>query len=282
MKKSLTFILSLLLLSSCWNSDKSEVNLQDRHEEFVKGLDLLVQISVTQYPACKTWREEFLKPLYEETKDDSAEIKLGIYHKLPATLSEDEIVAAIKKFDFLDLHRFREYLVYRYPLEFPTSERNLSYFIDKTYTLPECDTTFEEYGFLDALTLRWFQKSYGKLTNDFIRQFLLNYLNFTLTRPYLPYPNLLTNAGLMRLMAERGLLSEEIEYPASLILSEAEKFHLQSLQGMQGIIKSEGKPTVEEIRALLVIHRERAEKTKLFKEQLIQLLKTLKVFEAVP
>ncbi len=282
MKKTLALIFSLFLFSSCWFSKDNEMDLQDRHEDFVKGLDFLIQVSVSQYPTCKTWREEFLKPLYEETKDDSHEIKLGIFHKLPNTLTEDELVSAIKKFDFLDLHRFREYLVYRYPLEFPTSTRNLNYFIEKTYTLPECDTTFEEYGFMDALTLQWFQKSYGKVTNDLIRQFLLNYLNYTLTRPYLPYPNLLTNAGLMRVMAERGLLNEEIEYPVSLILSEAEKFHTQSMQAMQGIFKSEGKPTVEEIRAVMVLHKDRAEKTDLLKDQLIRLLKTLNVFEAVP
>ena len=135
---------------------------------------------------------------------------------------------------------------------------------------------------MDALTLQWFQKSYGKVTNDLIRQFLLNYLNYTLTRPYLPYPNLLTNAGLMRVMAERGLLSEEILYPVSLILNEAEKFHAQSMQAMQGIFKSEGKPKVEEIRAILVLHKERADKTDLLKDQLIRLLQLLNVFEAVP
>jgi hypothetical protein len=277
MKVLIAFSLIFLVISC--NKTPERVEQNDQYEEFLEKLKTLAQKALQGHGECQRWVAQEILPLYKRSETGSLDEQRGHYHRL-LDPSEKNVRNLIGVFPINGLHRMVEAKLYDLPLNYPTSDRNLNLFLDITDPLPQCETSFEEYGLLDALLTEYELQNWSDKLKKEVDGFLQQYLENTLNAVVLSYGNLLTNIALMRRMAELELLPKESFYPLSGLLNEAERFHQNSMQAMTQLIVSTDRPTIQEFRSLLVLHRDRRRKTDEIADKLKSLLAHQKSSEA--
>lgn len=258
--KFCTLILITMLLGACTPRNEGRVEQDDRHEHFKDRLQELATQSIEGHGPCREWVEQVVLASYQETQENSPDQMRGIYHRL-VDPSETAVQTLLESFPIDQLHRLTESTLYELPLNYPTSDRNLRLFLDVTHPLPQCETSFHEYGLLDALLNEMKLQSWPDSLKRQVQNFLFRYLEVTLHHEALSFGNLLTNLALMRSMAEYDYFPQESVYPLSGLLNDAERFHQRSMESFRTVAVSEDRPTLSEFRAILVLHRERREKT---------------------
>jgi hypothetical protein len=253
--------ITLILFStlSCTNEKPKTAAQEDRHEDFLKELTLLSGLVLENHGACKEWSTNIAPSWYQLSSTGSQAQQAGRYHQLKI-YNKSGLDQLFEQFDVKNLSRHIEYSLYNLPLRYPTSDRNIEAFLQTTHPLPECDTTFTEYAILDALLDSRQFGSWDQEVKNTIAQFLNDYLDWTLTQERINYGNILTNASLMRSMAEYQLFPPELVPALDVLLNEAETYHRQSMESFRRVAISEIKPTISEYRSILVLHREREEK----------------------
>lgn len=271
MKPFLIFLLPLFLLSCDFSGPKTEQK-DDQHESFTARVRELTDKVQRGHGPCQEWLHSTLLTSFQETAEDSKARQSGQYYQLTAT-SPEQLLQQMESFPLDQLVRFHEHALYRLPLDYPTSERNLTFFLEHTRQLPECETSFQEYGFLEALAQTLKHEGPFQDQRPEITQFLMNYLKTTLAEPHLSFGNLLTNISLMRTLAEAGLFPEESSYALSSLLNQAEQYHRQSMVNLKKVGNFEGHPTPSQFRSLLVLHKDREEFTHGLAEKLRELMK---------
>lgn len=256
-------VLGLLANTACTKKEAILDSKDDQHSEFVQKLGALSSEVLNTHGACKEWSTTTAPEWFKPTETGSPEQLAGRYHQLQQN-NKSGLDKILSQFQVRTLSRHQEYELYNLPLRYPTSDRNIQAFIETTHSLPECDTTFVEYSVLDALLD---SKKFGPWDAEVklqIKNFIIDYLQWTLTQKNINYGNILTNAALMRSMAEYEELPKELVPALDLLLNEAETYHRQSMESFRRVAVSENKPSVSEYRSILVLHREREEKAQHF------------------
>jgi hypothetical protein len=257
----LSFLILILFSLSCTKESEKPNTPDDQHQTFVEKLSQLSSQVLEGHGGCKEWSTKIAPRWYQLSATGSPEQLQGRYHQLNI-VNKSGLDQIMEQFQVRTLSRHQEYQLYNLPLRFPTSDRNLEAYLQTTHSLPECDTTFVEYAILDALLD---SRQYGPWDKDVknqLSEFIIDYLRWTLTQDQINYGNILTNAALMRSMAEYQVLPSTLVPILDLLLNEAETYHRQSMESFRRVAISQDRPTVSEYRSILVLHREREEKAR--------------------
>lgn len=271
MKTQTSFLACLIIslfLSSCLKSEKSEVSVEDQHETFVSLVNEKTANITQLHGACIEWNKELQKQFITTPPETILRERGQIFELVEK--DPQKILAIIKGFDDTVITRYLEYELYRLPLDFPRSDRNLQHYLETTKNMPECHSLFDEYGLMHGIVFA--TVDHPKLLKVEGEKLVLEYLFKSLENEHYPFINLLTNAALMRTLAMVGVLPKDAADAFGTLLMQIEGEQQRFMESVGKTLKSEGVPTLAEYRAILALNEDREEKAKFYQTRLLEFL----------
>lgn len=262
-----TIFFSLLLLQSCLNFDSSKTEVNDEHEFFKTQVTEKLEKITASHGACAEWNSELQKTFQTTDPESQLRARGQIFQLIER--DPKKILTLIKEFNDQFITRYDEYDLYRLPLDFPRSDRNLSFYLETTKNMPECHSLFDEYGLMHALI---FETVDHKTLKSEGEKLILEYLLKSLESTTYPFINLLTNAALMRTLATVGILPPDSADAFAHLLVQIETEQQRFMETVSSSIKSMGQPTLVEYRTILALNEDREVKTKFYQQRLFDFL----------
>lgn len=265
--QNLTLFFFFLLLQGCLNFDSTKTEVNDEHDFFKSQVTMKLEKIREAHGACAEWNSELQKTF--QTTDPESQLRArGQIFQL-VERDPKKILTLMKEFNDEFITRYSEYDLYRLPLDFPRSDRNLSFYLETTKNMPECHSLFDEYGLMHALIFETIDHKMLKREGE---KLILEYLLNSLENQTYPFINLLTNAALMRSLASVGILPTESSDAFAHLLMQIEAEQQRFMETVSSTMKSTQHPTLEEYRAILALNEDREEKTKFYQKRLFDFL----------
>lgn len=269
-KKSFLLLLFIipLLFVSCLKKDDAKTIVDDQHETFRTLVSEKITAVTDLHGKCIEWNKQ-LQQEFTTTMPETILRERGQIFELTQK-DPQKILKLIKDFDDTSITRYLEYDLYRLPLDFPRSDRNLEFYLETTKNMPECHSLFDEYGLMHAIIFA--SQDHPALLKNEAQELVFEYLLKSLENEHYPFINLLTNAALMRTLSTIGVFPQEASDAFGTLLMQIEGEQQRFMETVGKTLKSEGVPTLAEYRAILVLNEDREEKAKFYQRRLLDFL----------